>query len=132
MINEIILGGLIYHMMYTPTLPFPAVITRPTLILKSDTHINYMIGKNSINEAMAGIGYDIQIASHPTLGNINLKTGFYIQDENKFEDLGIITPLGCDIMPIFGFEFNIPYNDVFGATTTITPAITFTGIYFRF
>ena len=81
---------------------------------------------------IVGIGYDISAASHPTLGSINMKIGAYLQDENKFEDYRIQTPLGCDIMPIIGLEFNLPYNDKWGISTLIPPALTFTGIRFTF
>ena len=132
MVNEIILGGLIHHIIYDRNLPFNATMFRPNVIIKWENKVNLLLGRNSINEGIIGIGYDISILSHPTLGSINLKTGAYLQDEAKFEKLGVITPLGCDIVPILGVEFNIPYNDYWGVTTTITPAIAFTGIYFRF
>ena len=132
MINELIVGGLIHHIMHDRSLPFPSTMLRTNVAIKWENRVNFLIGENSIGEGIVGIGYDIPIALHPTLGSINFKIGAYFQDEHEFEYRNIITPFSCDIVPILGVEVNIPYNDYIGVTTTITPIITFTGIYFRF
>ena len=132
MVTEMIVGGLIHHIIYNEELPFNATMFRSNVVLKWENRVNLLLGENSIGEGIVGLGYDIPVAAHPTLGHINFKVGAYIQDENKFEDYGIVTPLGCDIMPILGAEIYIPYNDKWGVSTLITPAITFTGIHFKF
>ena len=132
MVTELIVGGLIHHIVFATNLPFNATMFRSNVVIKWENKVNLLLGENSIREPIIGIGYDIPAAAHPTLGTINLKVGAYFQDQNKFEDLRVQTPLGCDIMPIIGVEINIPYNDRWGVSTLITPAITFTGIKFKF
>jgi len=132
MITDLIVGGLIHHIVYDKSMPFDAIMFQPNIIVKWDSKVNLLVGKNSIDDPIFGIGYDFPIAAHPRLGSINLKLGAYFQDQNKFDDLKLETPLSCDVMPIFGVEFNIPYNDTAGISTILTPGILFTGIHFRF
>jgi hypothetical protein len=132
MVNELIVGGLIHHIIYDTEMPFKATMLRSNVIIKWENRVNLLLGENSMEDGIIGIGYDVPVASHPTLGSINMKVGAYLQDDSKFEDYGIQTPLGCDVMPILGLEFNLPYNDKWGISTLITPAITFTGLRFTF
>lgn len=123
MITEIILGGLVHHL--TPVPPqIETTAFRPSIIVKSHK-INVLIGTNSIKELIVGAALDIPI------NKVNLKIGAYLQDNNKFEDIGVKIKVG-DVMPVIAIEYTIPINKKWGITTLASNFIAFGGINYKF
>jgi hypothetical protein len=128
MLTELTIGGLIFHTLSLEP-AIPDVMTAPNVIMKFDNH-NILIGENSVRKPIIGYGYDYNLVNHPT-ASIDFKLGAYIQDPQPFRDRGITLAFDA-VMPIMGFELDLPLNDSIAITTTITPLMTFTGITFKF
>ena len=128
MLTELTVGGLIFHIMSVEP-AIPDTMVAPNIIMKFDEH-NVLLGENSVRAPIIGYGYDFNIVDHAN-GSIDFKLGAYIQDEKPFRDRGVTLPFDS-VMPIMGFEVDLPITKNVAVSTTITPLMTFTGLTFRF
>ena len=124
MITELILGGLIHHVV--PVEGIKTTQFQQNAIIKIDK-VNVLVGNNSIGQPIAGIGYDVPIGE----SQHKLKVGTYYQDATKFKEIGVVAPT---LMPVIGLELNFyaSDDDSVGISQFISPIITFTGITVRF
>jgi hypothetical protein len=123
MITEIILGGLIHHFTITPR-QIDRTQFRPNVIVKHH-EFNFLMGGNSIGEPIIGAAFDIPYHA------FNFKIGAYIQDNNKFEDIGVEVNVG-DVVPIVALEYRKPIYKQWGITTIVSNFIGFGGISYEF
>ena len=128
MLTELTVGGLIFHIMSVEP-AIPDTMAAPNVIMKFNEH-NILLGENSVRAPIVGYGYDFNLVDHAN-GSIDFKLGAYIQDEKPFRDRGVKLPFNS-VMPIMGFEVDLPITDNVAVSTTITPLMTFTGLTFRF
>ena len=123
MITEIILGGVVHHLISVPS-QIETTAFRPNIIVKSHK-INVLVGTNSIKEPIVGAALDVPF------NKVNFKIGAYLQDNNKFEDIGVKIKVG-DVMPVLAVEYTIPINKKWGITTLASNFIAFGGINYKF
>ena len=124
MVDSILLGGLIMHIMPQPE-PVERVSFQKNAIIKTN-NINLLIGNNSIGKFIYGAGYDFKLKN-----NLNFKIGGYIQDETEFNKLGVEVAT-ADFMPIIGLEYKLYLTRNISLTNIITPLITLSGLEYHF
>ena len=119
--TEIFIGGLLHH--WVDTTPVETTSFKFNAIIKVNNY-NLLVGKNSINKPIYGMGYDFKFTEY-----VDFKFGGYIQDPKPFIEYGYEVP---PIVPIIGLDISIPLTENISLTTLVTPLLSFTGVSISF